>query len=231
MQPLVAPLFAEAYGRSVAAPGSHPCSREDAVRCHAVVLPPAGALCLRANTMPRFLAANLGLLAHRTAHGVLSPLVRPEVARAKGLKETVVGEGCTFGGKVSLQRCVVGKGCTVGARSKLNGCILMDGAVVGEGCERAGGWRAGGLRAGGRTPADPAPPPGSQLHHSEHRHRRRGHCRQPLQPERVPGVPRHGGGGRRCVRRPRFGPTLPHPSPPLPETRKGEAVGFSDALM
>ncbi len=47
-------------------------------------------------------------------------------------EQSVIGEGCEVGDKVTMKQCSVGAGCRIGAKTKLNNCILMDGAVVGE---------------------------------------------------------------------------------------------------
>ena len=47
-------------------------------------------------------------------------------------EQSVIGDSCEVGDKVTMKQCSVGTGCKVGAKTKLNSCVLMDGAIVGE---------------------------------------------------------------------------------------------------
>ncbi|KAG5182371.1 eukaryotic translation initiation factor 2B gamma subunit [Tribonema minus] len=57
--------------------------------------------------------------------------------RVEGLNrkdQTLIGEGCTVGEKVTCKSSVIGRGCTIGARCKINNCVVMEGARIGEAC-------------------------------------------------------------------------------------------------
>jgi NDP-sugar pyrophosphorylase family protein len=47
-------------------------------------------------------------------------------------EQTVMGDGCDIGDKVTMKQSVVGNNCKIGARSKLNNCVLMSGVLIGE---------------------------------------------------------------------------------------------------
>ena len=48
-------------------------------------------------------------------------------------EQSVIGENCLLGEKVTIKQCSIGLSCEVGGKTKLNNCILFDGAKIGDG--------------------------------------------------------------------------------------------------
>jgi translation initiation factor eIF-2B subunit gamma len=82
----------------------------------------------RVTNVQSYLSLNKDVPSH--AHSSATPW--PPVAGYQRKEQSVIGEECELGDKVTVKQSSVGRGCHVGARSKLNNCVIMDGVTIGE---------------------------------------------------------------------------------------------------
>lgn len=53
------------------------------------------------------------------------PLLRKE--------QSVVGEGCVLGEKITIKNSAIGNDCKIGAKTKINSCVIMGHVEIGDG--------------------------------------------------------------------------------------------------
>ncbi|CAE7567997.1 EIF2B3, partial [Symbiodinium microadriaticum] len=49
-------------------------------------------------------------------------------------EQSVIGEGCVLGEKITIKNSAIGSDCKIAAKSKINSCVIMGHVEIGEGC-------------------------------------------------------------------------------------------------
>mmetsp|Transcript_11886 Transcript_11886/g.17969 ORF Transcript_11886/g.17969 Transcript_11886/m.17969 type:complete len:485 (-) Transcript_11886:169-1623(-) len=118
----------------------------DFLRCYAVVVegPSVNApvtvsrpLCQNITTIQTYMAMNREFPSRVVSTSSSQPLscvsLRP-TDRFLKKEQSVMGDDCTLGEKVTIKQCSVGKGCIIGTKSKINNCVVMSNVEIGDSC-------------------------------------------------------------------------------------------------
>lgn len=58
------------------------------------------------------------------------PLTHPQKLLKK--EQSVIGDGCELGEKITIKNSSIGNDCKIGAKSKINSCVIMGRVEIGD---------------------------------------------------------------------------------------------------